>query len=261
MKPATPASAISLGCVSSAGVQQSSVDDRPSIRHCRARPGHMPGRPETRIARSLQADDMGVLKVRAIGAIVGVLFAAVGYPLGVLIGAKGIALPLVMLASGVTAGLFAWTVTAAIHRGAGDVVLAFLFPSGASTPYQKSYSYERSLAVRGRRDEALQAYEAALRANGADATLRAEAAEHFVEQGDPRRAAQLLGELRGMREASRSQVLYATQRLIDLYVGSLGEPGRAQVELRRLIELYPGTREAEGARQALARLKQASHQG
>jgi hypothetical protein len=215
---------------------------------------------EPRIAKNIEADEVFTLKVRAIGAIIGVLFAAIGYPLGILVGAKGMLVPVVMLASGVAAGLLAWTLPRAVSQGAGDVFLAFLIPDGSSSPYQKSYSYERSLAVRGRLVEAQQAYESALRANSEDPSLRAEAAEHFIEYGDPRRAAQLLSELRGLRQASRAQALYATQRLIDLYAGSLGEPGRALVELRRLIEQHPGTREADGARQALARFKQASHQ-
>jgi hypothetical protein len=48
---------------------------------------------------------------------------------------------------------------------------------------------------------------------------------------------------------------YVSQKLIDLYLGPLAGEGRALVELRRLIERHPGTREAEGARSAIAGLK------
>ncbi len=50
---------------------------------------------------------------------------------------------------------------------------------------------------------------------------------------------------------------YASQKMIDLYLGPLADEGRALVELRRLIHEHPDTREAAGAREALARLKSA----
>ncbi|MEA3247791.1 MAG: hypothetical protein U9Q74_16700 [Gemmatimonadota bacterium] len=49
--------------------------------------------------------------------------------------------------------------------------------------------------------------------------------------------------------------MYASQKIIDLYLGPLGQDGRALVELRRFIERHAGTREAAHAREALARLK------
>ncbi len=53
----------------------------------------------------------------------------------------------------------------------------------------------------------------------------------------------------GVRLAGRAtRELYATQRLADLYLGALGDDGRAMVELRRLVERFPGTREGDGAR-------------
>ena len=48
---------------------------------------------------------------------------------------------------------------------------------------------------------------------------------------------------------------YVMQKIIDLYLGPLNDRGRALVELRRLIEEHPGTREATHAREALSRLK------
>jgi len=46
-----------------------------------------------------------------------------------------------------------------------------------------------------------------------------------------------------------------TNRLADLYNGPLKQPGKALVELRRLIDRAPGTPAADHARVALARLK------
>ena len=54
---------------------------------------------------------------------------------------------------------------------------------------------------------------------------------------------------------NRSRELYATQRLIDLYLGPLGDDVRALVELRRLVERFPGTKEAAAARNVLMRMK------
>jgi hypothetical protein len=48
---------------------------------------------------------------------------------------------------------------------------------------------------------------------------------------------------------------YAISKIVDLYLGPMNDRGRALVELRRLIEEHPGTREAAHAREALAKLK------
>jgi len=52
------------------------------------------------------------------------------------------------------------------------------------------------------------------------------------------------------------QDIYATNRLVDLLTGPLRDPGRAAVELRRLIERHPESTAATHARAALARIKQ-----
>jgi hypothetical protein len=48
---------------------------------------------------------------------------------------------------------------------------------------------------------------------------------------------------------------YASLKIIDLHLGPLNDRGRALVELRRVVERWPGTREAQYARQAIANLK------
>ncbi|HEV8410750.1 MAG TPA: hypothetical protein VGQ30_09595, partial [Gemmatimonadaceae bacterium] len=48
---------------------------------------------------------------------------------------------------------------------------------------------------------------------------------------------------------------YTSQKIIDLLRGPINDRGRALVELRMLIDKYPGSREAEGARDALRKLK------
>ena len=49
--------------------------------------------------------------------------------------------------------------------------------------------------------------------------------------------------------------VYSSSRLVDLYDGPLDEPGRAVVELRRIIERFPGSDVAKHARTALPALK------
>ena len=72
------------------------------------------------------------------------------------------------------------------------------------------------------------------------------------------RAAELFREARRLApEDDRARELYTTQRLIDCFLGPLDDPGRARVELRRLSERFPGTREAQAALTALANLKAA----
>ena len=49
--------------------------------------------------------------------------------------------------------------------------------------------------------------------------------------------------------------LYATNRLVDLYMGPLDDEGKALVELRKMVERYDGSAVASQARTAIARIK------
>jgi hypothetical protein len=137
-----------------------------------------------------------------------------------------------------------------------------LMVDGASTPYVEQYSYQQSLVMQGRVDEALASFEAiiAARPSAIDARLRA-AELYDREQKNPVRAAALFREVQRMESASAGQFIFVTNRLADLYAGPLGEPGRALVELRRLIERHPTSPAADHARAALARLKTPIAQG
>ena len=85
---------------------------------------------------------------------------------------------------------------------------------------------------------------------------RLKAAEHYATRNrDPRRAAELFREVRAIPGCSIRDAVYASTRLVDLYDGPLDEPGRALVELRRIIEQYPDTPMAKHARAALPSLK------
>lgn len=127
---------------------------------------------------------------------------------------------------------------------------------GSTTPYEEQYSHEQSLVMRGRIDDALASFEAILQRNPDAANPRIRAAELYSrEQGNHVRAAQLLSDVQRIPSVGVGDLVYATHRLVDLYTGPLNQPGRAMVELRRLIERLPGSPSANQAREALATLK------
>lgn len=83
--------------------------------------------------------------------------------------------------------------------------------------------------------------------------LRA-AAQYHARHGEAEQASALL---RRLRSAVPDEELYATQRLVDLYLERVREPARALPELRRIVERYPGSPEAAGAERALRELREA----
>ena len=155
----------------------------------------------------------------------------------------------------VTGCIVAW-VAWRVASAAGAGFRAFIQPSGSSTPYQATYSYEESLAARGDVSGAVEAYERRMIEHPRDVELRVRAAELLArEGGDPARAAAVFREIRTIPGVAAERVLYATQRLVDLYHGPLNDDGRALVELRRIVESFPGSRAASHAREAIRRLK------
>lgn len=194
------------------------------------------------------------------GVSLGVVFAGIGIPLGILLGLSGYMLVLSALAMGVAAGIAVHRLSRGFAEGSARAIAAFVHPSGASVPYEATFSAHDALEVAGDVEGAIAAYEATVREQPTNARALRQAAELHVRAGNAERAAELFVELRKAGQ-SRESELYATQRLADLYLGSLGDDGRALVELRRLAERFPGTREAEGARVALRRLKAARERG
>src|SRR5207237_1367155 len=86
--------------------------------------------------------------------------------------------------------------------------------------------------------------------------LRMRTADLYAKDADgAQRAAELLREAQKIPTISAGQDIYATNRLVDLLTGPLGEPKRALVELRRLVERYPTSGAAAHARAAIARLR------
>lgn len=129
--------------------------------------------------------------------------------------------------------------------------------SGASTPYEEQFSYQDSLVMRGLVDDALASYEAIIAEQATAVTARLRAAALYASRGaNPRRAAELLREVMRTPGIGSRDNIEATNRLIELLMGPLNEPGRAMVELRRLIDRHPGTDMATRAKLVLAELKE-----
>jgi hypothetical protein len=127
---------------------------------------------------------------------------------------------------------------------------------GASTPYEEQFSYQQSLVMQGKVDEALASYEDLIAASPEAIEPRILAADLYArDRASARRAAELLREAQRIRSIPPGRDIYATNRLVDLLAGPLREPGRAVVELRRLIDRYPTSTAAAHAREALARIK------
>lgn len=127
---------------------------------------------------------------------------------------------------------------------------------GTSTPYKEQYSREQALVMQGRIDDALASFEAIIRSDAAATTARIRAAELYARAGNnSARAAALLRDVQRNESCSAGEQVYVAHRLVDLYTGPLNDPGRALVELRRLIERFPTHPAAAQAREALVVLK------
>ncbi|CAN5919853.1 hypothetical protein BH11GEM1_BH11GEM1_28340 [soil metagenome] len=157
---------------------------------------------------------------------------------------------------GLVMGVFTAFMGAKLGDGAGAVAQAFIQPSGNSTPYEQTFSYQEAMIMRGDVAGALESYEAIIAEQPTLVAPRLRAAEHYAKGNrNPRRAAELFRQVRELPGAPLRDAVYACSRLVDLYDGPLDEPGRAVVELRRIIELYPGSEMANRAQSALPELK------
>jgi predicted Zn-dependent protease len=153
------------------------------------------------------------------------------------------------------AGIGVSIVSHSLGRAGGRVAKAFTAGT-ESTPYEEQFSYQQALVMKGKVDEALASFEELIEASPNAVQPRLRAAELYAKHDAPRRAAELLREALRSPALTAGQNVYATNRLVDLLAGPLGDPGRACVELRRLIDRYPRSTNAQHAREALARIKE-----
>lgn len=181
----------------------------------------------------------------------GLVFGAVSFYRGVTAGTV-----LMSIMAGVGTSWFA----SRLSSGAGAAYKHFMM-DGASTPYVEQYSYQQALVMKGQIDEALESFEAVIAEKPESIDARIKAAELYVkERQNFARAAQLFREAQRVPAVNAGQFVYVTNRLVDLYTGPLNDPGKGLVELRKLIDRYPGSAAAENAREVLAKLK-ARHLG
>ncbi len=156
----------------------------------------------------------------------------------------------------------AWIPNYLALRAGERGITAVYAPSGDSTAYVPTFSHIDALEIRGDIDGATQAWADACVEHAGNALVRVKSADfHLRTRKDPAAALVLYRETRELAGASRELVRYAQSKIVDLYLGPLKDEGRALVELRRLIDGFPGTREAEEARAALARIKAARAEG
>ena len=186
------------------------------------------------------------------GIVLGLLF---GAPLGWLLKLRGPFLLLFVVLSIWAMARFIRGMMSGVVNGTANFFLQMVWPSGDSTPYEKTYSAEQALAARGDIEGALKGYRRAMYQNPGDPEPRFRVAELLFRGDYPDKAVAFFKEGRELAGENRSRELYATQRLIDLYLGPLGDDVRALVELRRLVERFPGTREAQAAHKVLNELK------
>jgi hypothetical protein len=103
-------------------------------------------------------------------------------------------------------------------------------------------------------DRLLARLESAIAGEPGDSATRLHAAELHVRAGNPRRAEALLREVQRQPARTDAHELRASNRLVDLYLGPLGEPASALRELRRIADAHAGTPLGDGARDAMRRL-------
>lgn len=155
------------------------------------------------------------------------------------------------LLGGAGAALF----VVSVSRGAGDAFGSFLQPSGNRTPYERQYSYEDSLVMRGDVAGGLASYERIIAEAPNEAQPRLRAAEVCVKSRMNEKAESLFRGVQRLPRLAAKDDVYASNRLVDLYRAWPGNETKALRELRRLIDTYPDTDVAVRAREGLATLK------
>ncbi len=165
----------------------------------------------------------------------------------------------IMVGGAIAVALGAFALTLGISHAAGRTY-QHLMMDGSATPYEEQHSYQQALVMQGKLDQALESFEAIVVEQPSAVSARIKAAELYArDKGNAQRAAELFREVQWINSATAGQVIYATHRLVDLLTGPLDDPGRAVVELRRLIERFPGNPAVERSRDALRVLKARLH--
>jgi len=132
-----------------------------------------------------------------------------------------------------------------------------VYAPAAAGHYTHTHSEIDALEAAGDFQGAVSAWNAVALSEPANAWPLLRAGELYARVlGEPRLALDRFLLAREVPRVSAEHHRYASLKIVDLYLGPLDDTGRGLVELRRLVEHHPGTREAEHARSAIARLKE-----
>jgi hypothetical protein len=148
----------------------------------------------------------------------------------------------------------------ALLESSGRVAQSVYAPTAAGT-YTQTHSNIDAMEAAGDYKSAVAAWEAVAVSQPANPWPLMRAGELYLRVlAEPAMALERFRLARDIPGITPEQQRYASQKVIDLYLGPLADEGRAMVELRRLIDQHPGTPEAAGARAAIQRLKSARGQ-
>ena len=147
-----------------------------------------------------------------------------------------------------------WYFVSRISHGAGKVFGEFIQPT-ASGSYERQYSQEDAMVMRGDVGGALASYEEIILEAPNDPRPRLRAAELYAKSQLRERAEELYRSVQRLPNLKRQDDVFASNRLVDLYLVWPGHETKGLRELRRLIDTYPETDVAQRARAGLVNLK------
>lgn len=197
-------------------------------------------------AHFLQTVSSLIIPIVAGALISGALAARKGFSAGLIVVAA--------LGGSVVFAVWWWYFVTRVSHGAGKMFGEFIQPSGAGS-YERQYSHEDALVMRGDVEGALSSYERIILEAPDDAQPRIRAAELYAKSGMRERAEILFRAVQRLPRVARGDDVYASNRLVDLYLAWPGHETKGLRELRRLIDTYPETDVAERARAGLVNLK------
>lgn len=199
-----------------------------------------------------------VTELLASGTLQGVVVGALGAFFAILLQARGMVPrgPLAIVGAAVIGFLIGRGINRALFRSGEAAARAVYHPDGTTTAYTRTFSHIEAMEVRGDLDGAGEAWEGALAEHPHDLLVHVRVADfHLRLRNDPHEALERFQRARALGAGPVDVRRYVQQKIVDLHLGSLADEGRAMVELRRLIDAFPDSREARAARGALAALK------
>ncbi len=185
-----------------------------------------------------------------VGAILGALFGVFGRVLGA---AWGVGMVALIAFVGWACAFFGPLLITGTGGRVGGTIHN---PTGRSTPHKREYSLAESLAVRGRHEDAITAFEMAIGEDASDPVPYLRVARIYRDDlQEPERAAHWFG--RALRESRLPGGLRSLTRkeLVELYVSHMKVPGKAMPLLARVAEEEKGSADGVWAAGELERIR------